>query len=79
MIGTYDDGGDTVAIIVNTSLEHSTRFEIDLGGELLWWSTEHNKYIKPLTNVGVDLPGAATKTTPAWLAPGDAVVVRVKK
>ena len=79
MVGTFDDGGDTVAIIVNTSLEHSTRFEIDLGGELLWWSTEYNKYIKPLTKVGVDLPGAATKTTPAWLAPGDAVVVRVKK
>ena len=79
MVGAFDDGGDTVVMIVNMSLEHSTRFDIDLGGELLWWSTELDKYIEPLTRVGVDLPGSATKTSPMWLAPGDALIVRVKK
>ena len=79
MIGVFDDGGDAVVMIVNMSLEHSTRFDIDLGGELLWWSTEYDKYIKPLTTVGHNLPGSATKTSPMWLAPGDAIVVRVTK
>lgn len=79
MVGMYEDNGESVAVIVNMSLEHSTKFDIDLGGELLWWSTEENRYIRPLITAGNKLPGAVAKTTPMWLAPGDAIIVRSKK
>ena len=80
MVGMYEDDGEPVAIVVNMSLEHSTRFDISFGdGELLWWSTENDKYIKPLITVGNDLPGTAVRKSPMWLAPGDAAIVRAKK
>ena len=80
MVGMYEDNGEPVAIVVNMSLEHSTRVEIDLGGDgLVTWSSEHDKYIKPLVELGIGYPEPRYKVSPMWLAPGDAVIVRAKK
>lgn len=80
MIGMYEDKGEPVAIVVNTSLEHSTRMDISFGDEeILTYSTECEEYTPPLVTVGRRLPGADGCLAPIWLAPGDAVIVRSKK
>lgn len=80
LVGLYEDEGDPVVVVVNMSLEHSTTFDISLGeGTLLWWSTEHNKYTEPLTKTGGLAPGATSASSPMWLAPGDAAILRLKK
>ena len=75
MIGMYEDDGAPVAVVVNMSLEHSTRFDISFGdSENMIYNTEHGEYMKPLLQGEVD----ALSTTPMWLAPGDAVIIREK-
>ena len=80
MVGMYEDNGEAVALVVNMSLEHSTKFDISFGDEKnVVWSTEENEYIEPLVHVGVGHPEPRFRTSPMWLAPGDAVVIRGKK
>ena len=80
MVGMYEDNGEPVAIVVNMSLEHSTKFDISFGDEKnVVWSTEENEYLDPLVHVGVGHPEPRFRTSPMWLAPGDAVVIRAKK
>jgi hypothetical protein len=80
MVGMYEDNGEPVAIVVNMSLEHSTRFDISFGdGENVVWSTEEDRYIKPLVELGIGYPEPRYKVSPIWLAPGEAMIVRAKK
>ena len=76
MIGMYEDDGEPVAIVVNMSLEHSTRFDISFGNcDNVVYNTEHDRYLKPVLQGKVD----PTDLSPMWLAPGDAVIIRAKK
>ena len=80
MVGMYEDNGEPVAIVVNMSLEHSTRLDISFGdGENVVWSTEEDRYIKPLVELGIGYPEPRYKVSPMWLAPGEAMIVRAKK
>lgn len=67
MTGHYIDGDTDVIIVVNGSLEKSTRIEVELNGKApLIWSIEEGKFRESIN----------TGRSPMWLAPGDAVIYR---
>ena len=71
MIGHYvDKDGRDVIMVANCNPERSTKISVDLGGELLSYSTERLGWFKPLlTNKG-------GKTSPMWLEPGCGILLK---
>ena len=71
MIGHYaDKDGKDVILVVNCSLQNSTRIHPELGGEIVSFSTERIGWFKPLlTNKG-------GKTSPIWLEPGCGILLK---
>ena len=79
MVGMYEDNGEPVAIVVNMSLERSTRFDISFGeNRNVVWSTEYNKFTKPGCTLE-NSDGNVVRQSPMWLAAGEAVIIREKK
>ena len=71
MVGHFvDKDGRDAVLVVNCSLQNSTRVNIDLGTSLESYSTERIGWFKPLlTNKG-------GKTSPIWLEPGCGILLR---
>ena len=72
VIGLYRDGEESVFFAVNGSLIRSTRLDVEIGGRApRIWSAEENDWIRPL------LTDTNGNTSPLWLAPGDAAMLRI--
>ena len=71
MIGHFKDtDGEDIFLLVNTSLERSSRVYIDLDGELSVFSHNEGRFAKPL------LQNASGAKSPLWLNAGCGIVVK---
>ena len=69
--GLYRDGNEPVVFLVNGSLSRSTRVKVEIEGRPpRVWSVEENAWREPI------LTDTNGKSSPLWLAPGDAVILR---
>ncbi len=71
VVGLYRDGDSPVAVVVNGSLERSTRVEVLLDGKQPQvFNVEQECFREPL------LTNTHGQCSALWLAPGDAVILR---
>ena len=73
VVGHYaDKDGKDVILLVNADLRYPTKVELDLGGELLCYSVELQKWHKPflINKAGVE--------SPIWLEPGCGILFKSK-